>query len=69
MQVKDKSKIYEDGKKAARTETQAQQTKLLLEARGGGKTKPKRDLQRHVEQNSDEAEDEVEDERRYSRSD
>ncbi|KAA6404188.1 MAG: hypothetical protein EZS28_000297 [Streblomastix strix] len=58
MQVKDKIKVYEEGKKAARTLTQAQQTKLLLEARGGGQTKPKRTLKRHVEQNSDEAEDE-----------
>ncbi|KAA6393930.1 MAG: hypothetical protein EZS28_010546 [Streblomastix strix] len=39
MQVKDKIKVYEEGKKAARTLTQAQQTKLLLEARGGGQTK------------------------------
>ncbi|KAA6380576.1 MAG: hypothetical protein EZS28_023894, partial [Streblomastix strix] len=58
MQVKDKIKVYEEGKKAARTLTQAQQTKLLLEARGGGQTKSKRTLKRHVEQNSDEAEDE-----------
>ncbi|KAA6395992.1 MAG: hypothetical protein EZS28_008483 [Streblomastix strix] len=66
MQVKDKIKVYEEGKKAARTLTQVQQTKLLLEARGGGQTKQsKRTLKRHVEQNSDEAEDEVEDERRY----
>ncbi|KAA6319359.1 MAG: hypothetical protein EZS28_054829 [Streblomastix strix] len=62
MQVKDKIKVYEEGKKAARTLTQAQQTKLLLEARGGGQAKqPKRTLKRHVEQNSDEAEDELED--------
>ncbi|KAA6380633.1 MAG: hypothetical protein EZS28_023844 [Streblomastix strix] len=39
MQVKDKIKVYEEGKKAARILTQAQQTKLLLEARGGGQTK------------------------------
>ncbi|KAA6383349.1 MAG: hypothetical protein EZS28_021124 [Streblomastix strix] len=63
MQVKDKIKVYEEGKKAARTLTQAQQTKLLLEASGGGKTEqPKRTLKRHVEQNSEEAEDEAEDE-------
>ncbi|KAA6403224.1 MAG: hypothetical protein EZS28_001239 [Streblomastix strix] len=62
MQVKDKIKVYEEGKKAARTLTQAQQTKLLLEATGGGQAKqPKRTLKRHVEQNSDEAEDEAED--------
>ncbi|KAA6364994.1 MAG: hypothetical protein EZS28_039479 [Streblomastix strix] len=62
MQVKDKIKVYEEGKKAARTLTKAQQTKLLLEARGGGQTKqPKRTLKRHVEQNSEEAEDEAED--------
>ncbi|KAA6376961.1 MAG: hypothetical protein EZS28_027513 [Streblomastix strix] len=66
MQVKDKIKVYEEGKKAARTLTQAQQTKLLLDARCGGQTKqPKRTLKRHVEQNSNEAEDEAEDERRY----
>ncbi|KAA6378793.1 MAG: hypothetical protein EZS28_025678 [Streblomastix strix] len=60
MQVKDKIKVYEEGKKAARTLTQAQQTKLLLEARGGGQAKQtKRTLKRHVEQNSDEAEDEA----------
>ncbi|KAA6387239.1 MAG: hypothetical protein EZS28_017232, partial [Streblomastix strix] len=48
----------EERKKAARTLTQAQQTKLLLEARGGGQAKqPKRTLKRHVEQNSDDAED------------
>ncbi|KAA6357695.1 MAG: hypothetical protein EZS28_046779 [Streblomastix strix] len=62
MQVKDKIKVYEEGKKAARTLTQAQQTKLLLEARGGGQTKPNRVLKRHVKQNSDEeADDEQED--------
>ncbi|KAA6364150.1 MAG: hypothetical protein EZS28_040324 [Streblomastix strix] len=66
MQVKDKIKVYEEGKKAARTLTQAQQTKLLLEARDGCQTKlPKRTLKRHVEQNSEEAEDEAEYERRY----
>ncbi|KAA6381951.1 MAG: hypothetical protein EZS28_022522 [Streblomastix strix] len=60
MQVKDKIKVYEEGKKAARTLTQAQQTKLLLDARGGGQTKQqKRKLRRQVGQNSDEAEDEV----------
>ncbi|KAA6360836.1 MAG: hypothetical protein EZS28_043637 [Streblomastix strix] len=62
MQVKNKIKLYEERKKAMRTLTQAQQNKLLLEARGGGQTKqPKRALKRHVEQNSDEAEDEAED--------
>ncbi|KAA6359069.1 MAG: hypothetical protein EZS28_045404 [Streblomastix strix] len=62
IQVRDKIKVYEEGKKAARTLTQAQQTKLLLEARGGGQTKqPKRTLKRHVEQNSEDAEDEAED--------
>ncbi|KAA6358826.1 MAG: hypothetical protein EZS28_045646, partial [Streblomastix strix] len=57
MQVKDKIKVYEEGKKSARTLTQAQQTKLLLEARGGGQGKPKLTLKRHVEQNSDDAEE------------
>ncbi|KAA6384989.1 MAG: hypothetical protein EZS28_019483 [Streblomastix strix] len=60
MQVKDKIKVYEEGKKAARTLTQAQQTKLLLEARGGGQTKPKQTLKRYVEQNSEETDDEAE---------
>ncbi|KAA6381875.1 MAG: hypothetical protein EZS28_022598 [Streblomastix strix] len=64
--LKIRKKVYEEGKKAARTLTQAQQTKLLLEASGGGQTKqPKRTLKRHVEQNSDEAKDEAENERRY----
>ncbi|KAA6399066.1 MAG: hypothetical protein EZS28_005404 [Streblomastix strix] len=61
MQVKDKIKVYEEGKKAARTLTQAQQTKLLLEARGGGQTKPNRVLKRHVKQNSDEEADDEQD--------
>ncbi|KAA6384045.1 MAG: hypothetical protein EZS28_020429 [Streblomastix strix] len=66
MQVKDKIKVYDERKKEARTLTQAQQTKLLLETRGGGQSKqPKRTLKRHVEQNSDEADDEAEDVRRY----
>ncbi|KAA6366381.1 MAG: hypothetical protein EZS28_038091 [Streblomastix strix] len=66
LQFKDKIKVYEEGKKTARTLTQAQQTKLLLEARGIDQTKqPKRTLKRHVEQNSDDAEDEAEDERRF----
>ncbi|KAA6314539.1 MAG: hypothetical protein EZS28_055568, partial [Streblomastix strix] len=62
MQVKDKIKVYEEGKKAARTLTQAQQTKLLLEARGGGQTKPNRVLKRHVKQNSDEEADDEQEE-------
>ncbi|KAA6380726.1 MAG: hypothetical protein EZS28_023747 [Streblomastix strix] len=62
MQIKDKFQVYEEGKKAARTLTQAQQNKLLLEARGGGQAKqPKRTLKGRVEQNSEEAEDEEED--------
>ncbi|KAA6394510.1 MAG: hypothetical protein EZS28_009961 [Streblomastix strix] len=71
IQVKDKIKVYEEEMKAARTLTQAQQTKLLLEARGGGQAKqPKRTLKRHSEQNSDDAEDEVSgNERKYSRID
>ncbi|KAA6317087.1 MAG: hypothetical protein EZS28_055156, partial [Streblomastix strix] len=62
MQVKDKIKVYEERKKAARTLTQAQQTKLLLEARGGGQTKPNRVLKRHVKQNSDEEADDEQEE-------
>ncbi|KAA6383544.1 MAG: hypothetical protein EZS28_020932 [Streblomastix strix] len=48
MQVKDKIKVYEEGKKSARTLTSAQQTKLLLEARGGGQGKPKHAAKRQV---------------------
>ncbi|KAA6398014.1 MAG: hypothetical protein EZS28_006467, partial [Streblomastix strix] len=59
MQVKDKIKVYEEGKKSARTLTQAQQTKLLFEARGGGQGKPKRTAKRQVESEFDD--DEVED--------
>ncbi|KAA6386326.1 MAG: hypothetical protein EZS28_018150 [Streblomastix strix] len=59
MQVKDKIKVYEEGKKSARTLTQAQQTKLLLEARGGGQTKQKLTLKRHIEQKDDDADDET----------
>ncbi|KAA6387072.1 MAG: hypothetical protein EZS28_017404 [Streblomastix strix] len=59
MQVKDKIKVYEERKKSARTLTQAQQTKLLLEARGGGQTKPKRTTKRQVESDfDDDADDE-----------
>ncbi|KAA6396472.1 MAG: hypothetical protein EZS28_008001 [Streblomastix strix] len=59
MQVKDKIKVYEEGKKSARTLTQAQQTKLLLEARGGGQGKPKLTLKRHIEQKDDDADDQT----------
>ncbi|KAA6368676.1 MAG: hypothetical protein EZS28_035798 [Streblomastix strix] len=60
MQVKDKIKVYEEGKKAAKTMIQAQQTKLLLETRGRCQTKqPKRTLKRQVEQNGEEIEDEA----------
>ncbi|KAA6354248.1 MAG: hypothetical protein EZS28_050225 [Streblomastix strix] len=58
MQVKDKIKVYEEGKKSARTLTQAQQTKLLLEARGGGQVKPKRTAKRQAESDFDDADDE-----------
>ncbi|KAA6392426.1 MAG: hypothetical protein EZS28_012048 [Streblomastix strix] len=59
MQVKDKIKVYEEGKKSARTLTQAQQTKLLLEARGGGYTKPKRATKRQVTYDDDDVDDET----------
>ncbi|KAA6376215.1 MAG: hypothetical protein EZS28_028256 [Streblomastix strix] len=58
MKAKDKIKVYEEGKKSAKTLTQAQQTKLLLQARGGGQTKPKRATKRQVESDFDEEEDE-----------
>ncbi|KAA6393518.1 MAG: hypothetical protein EZS28_010954 [Streblomastix strix] len=59
MQVKDKIKVYEEGKKSARTLTQAQQTKLLLEARGGGQTKPKHVAKRQVTYDDDDVDDET----------
>ncbi|KAA6382832.1 MAG: hypothetical protein EZS28_021638, partial [Streblomastix strix] len=59
MKAKDKIKVYEEGKKSAKTLTQAQQTKLLLQARGGGQTKPKRAAKRQVESvEDDDADDE-----------
>ncbi|KAA6377472.1 MAG: hypothetical protein EZS28_027002 [Streblomastix strix] len=58
MQVKDKIKVYEEGKKSAKTLTQAQQTRLLLEARGGGKTKQKRGQRKQID-DEDEMDDEV----------
>ncbi|KAA6373853.1 MAG: hypothetical protein EZS28_030620 [Streblomastix strix] len=64
ISFKDRIKVYEEGKKKAKILTQTQQTKLLLEARGGGKIKPKRELKRHVEQNNEEVEEQAEDERR-----
>ncbi|KAA6367543.1 MAG: hypothetical protein EZS28_036930, partial [Streblomastix strix] len=53
MQVKDKIKVYEDGKKSARALTPAQQNKLLLQARGGGIEKKK--IQKPIEEEEDEA--------------
>ncbi|KAA6381857.1 MAG: hypothetical protein EZS28_022617 [Streblomastix strix] len=58
MKAKDKIKVYEEGKKSAKTLTQAQQTKLLLQARGGGSTKPKRQSKRQIESDFDDADDE-----------
>ncbi|KAA6356287.1 MAG: hypothetical protein EZS28_048185, partial [Streblomastix strix] len=58
MKAKDKIKVYEEGKKSAKTLTQAQQTKLLLQARGGGQTKPKRATKRQIESDFDDADDE-----------
>ncbi|KAA6379389.1 MAG: hypothetical protein EZS28_025084 [Streblomastix strix] len=72
MQVKDKIKVYEEGKKSARTLTQAQQTKLLLEARGGGQVKPKRTAKRQVvndfEQNEDDDDETSLNERKFQQS-
>ncbi|KAA6363881.1 MAG: hypothetical protein EZS28_040592 [Streblomastix strix] len=48
MQVKDKIKVYEDGKKSARALTSAQQNKLLLKARSGGIEKKK--IQKPIEE-------------------
>ncbi|KAA6325721.1 MAG: hypothetical protein EZS28_054035, partial [Streblomastix strix] len=56
MKAKDKIKVYEEEKKSAKTLTQAQQTKLLLQARGGGQTKPKRATKRQIESDFDEEE-------------
>ncbi|KAA6360731.1 MAG: hypothetical protein EZS28_043741, partial [Streblomastix strix] len=53
MQVKDKIKVYEDGKKSARALTPAQQNKLLLQARSGGIEKKK--IQKPIEEEDDEA--------------
>ncbi|KAA6394933.1 MAG: hypothetical protein EZS28_009539 [Streblomastix strix] len=65
--VKDKIKVYEEGKKSAQTLTQAQQTRLLLEARGGGKSKTKKQPKYNVE-NDEDADDEQTslNERKYS---
>ncbi|KAA6366139.1 MAG: hypothetical protein EZS28_038336, partial [Streblomastix strix] len=72
MQVKDQIKVYEEGKKSARTLTQAQQTKLLLEARGGGQTKPKRAAKRQMvndfEQNDDDDDETSLNERKFQQS-
>ncbi|KAA6404133.1 MAG: hypothetical protein EZS28_000336 [Streblomastix strix] len=48
MQVKNKIKVYEDGKKSARALTQAQQNKLLLQARSGGIEKKR--IQKPIEE-------------------
>ncbi|KAA6375761.1 MAG: hypothetical protein EZS28_028711, partial [Streblomastix strix] len=63
MKAKDMIKMYEEGKKSAKTLTQAQQTKLLLQARGGGQTKPKRATKRQIESDFDEDADD-----KYSQS-
>ncbi|KAA6355999.1 MAG: hypothetical protein EZS28_048474 [Streblomastix strix] len=66
MKVKDKIKVYEEGKKSARTIMQAQQTRLLLEARGGGQSKTKKQP-KHIVENDDDADDEQQslNERKY----
>ncbi|KAA6402645.1 MAG: hypothetical protein EZS28_001823 [Streblomastix strix] len=72
MKAKDKIKVYEEGKKQPKTLTYAQQTKLLLQARGGGQTKPKRATKRQVESvEEDDADDEfsLSERKFYSRSD
>ncbi|KAA6370756.1 MAG: hypothetical protein EZS28_033718 [Streblomastix strix] len=68
MKAKDKIKVYEEGKKSAKTLTQAQQTKLLLQARGGGQTKPKRATKRQVEQLDDEEDEYSQSERKFQSS-
>ncbi|KAA6379274.1 MAG: hypothetical protein EZS28_025202 [Streblomastix strix] len=70
MKAKDKIKVHEEGKKSAKTLTQAQQTKLLLQARGGGQTKPKRATNRQIESDFDEdADDEYsQSERKFQQS-
>ncbi|KAA6375887.1 MAG: hypothetical protein EZS28_028586 [Streblomastix strix] len=70
MKAKDKIKVYEEGKKSAKTLSQAQQTKLLLQARGGGQTKPKRATKRQVESVEDnDADDEFsQGERKFEQS-
>ncbi|KAA6393454.1 MAG: hypothetical protein EZS28_011019 [Streblomastix strix] len=66
MQVKDKIKVYEDGKKSARALTQAQQNKLLLQARGGGIEKKK--IQKPIEEEDEAVEYENETEGSQSQS-
>ncbi|KAA6366648.1 MAG: hypothetical protein EZS28_037826 [Streblomastix strix] len=56
--AKDKIKVYEEGKKSAKILSQAQQTKLQLQARSGGQTKPKRSTNRQIESDFDDADDE-----------
>ncbi|KAA6334074.1 MAG: hypothetical protein EZS28_053102 [Streblomastix strix] len=55
MQVKDKIKVYEDGKKSARALTPAQQNKLLLKARSGVIEKKK--IQKPIEEEFEEGEE------------
>ncbi|KAA6402230.1 MAG: hypothetical protein EZS28_002245 [Streblomastix strix] len=69
MKAKDKINVYEEDKKSARTLTQAQQTKLLLYARGGGQTKPKRQSKRQVEQFDDEYDEFSQNELKFQQSD
>ncbi|KAA6365298.1 MAG: hypothetical protein EZS28_039176 [Streblomastix strix] len=69
MQVKDKIKVYEDGKKSARALTPAQQNKLLLQAWSGGIEKKK--IQKLIVEEYDEAveyDDETEDSQNQSQS-
>ncbi|KAA6374279.1 MAG: hypothetical protein EZS28_030193, partial [Streblomastix strix] len=59
MQVKDKIKVYEERKKSAKTLTLAQQTRLLFEARDGGKSKQKRGQQRTPHEEEYDMDDEI----------
>ncbi|KAA6404355.1 MAG: hypothetical protein EZS28_000118 [Streblomastix strix] len=69
MIAKEKTKVYEVGKKQPKTLTQAQQTKLLMQARGGGQTKPKRSAKRQIANDFDDDVDDEFQQSEYSRRD
>ncbi|KAA6402892.1 MAG: hypothetical protein EZS28_001574 [Streblomastix strix] len=66
MQVKDKIKVYENGKKSERALNPAQQNKMLLKVRNGGIEKKK--IQKSIEEYEEAAEYENETEGSQSQS-